>query len=160
MEHKLEQFKKSLHNAMLENFKKDGYLAPMLFFFQDNQPLMAIIPKEMLSSVEGKHKLSDFIRNKCLEPNVLATGIIIEAHSAKMDVDKEEAEKVFNGEMRVSQMKNAQDIILLSFSTPEKEEMFAYYVDYKTKTIGECLADGDMGGTQGIFSDFYKWNKN
>ena len=94
MSNQLDKFKIALKNAMLENFKQDGYLAPMLFFNQDDQPIMEVIPKEFLINVEGKKKLAEFIKGKCCEPNVLAAGMIIEAHGAVLEDDTDETNLV------------------------------------------------------------------
>lgn len=156
---KLNDFKKVLHEGMLENFKKDGYLAPTLFFFKDDQPSIALIPQELLSSVEGKNKLADIIRKICKEPTVLAAGIIIEAHSTKVLPNTEMEKLLMNGTVRVSELKEKQDIILMHFSTPVGEEMISYVVDYKNKSIGESMNYDGMGAV-GIFSGFFNWNRN
>ena len=159
MNAKLESFKISLVNGMIENFTKDGFLTPMLFFFQD-VPMMAMIPSGMLSTPEDKMELAAYIKAKCAEPNVLAAGMIIEAHGAKLDVNNEETKSVFDGKTKVSELKQAIDIIIMIFSTPEKEEMFSYAVDCKTKTIlGKFNEDFNIAGN-GLFNDFFKWNKN
>ena len=161
MNAKLDSFKTFLVNGMLDNFTWDGFLTPMLFFFQDDTPMMAMIPNRMLSTPEGKIELATYIKAKCAEPNVLAAGMIIEAHGAKIDADSEEIKSVFNGKTKVSELKQALDIIILIFSTPEKEEMFSYVVDCKNKLIiGEFGNSDEFNAGNGLFNDFFKWNKN
>lgn len=156
---KINDFKKVFHELMLVNFKRDGYLAPTLFFLKDNQPSVALIPQELLSSVEGKNKLADIIRKICKEPTVLAAGIIIEAHITKVLPNTEKLKNLLDGTVRVSELKEKQDIILMHFSTPVGEEMISYVVDYKNKTVGESM-NYDASGAVGIFAGFFDWNRN
>lgn len=156
---KLNSLKKVLHDGMLENFKRDGYLAPTLFFFKDDEPSIALIPQELLSSVDGKNKLADIIKKICKEPTVIAAGIIIEAHMTKVLPNTEMEKSLMNGSVRVSQLKEKQDIILMHFSTPVGEEMISYVVDYENKTVGERFG-ADAKNAVGIFTKFFEWNRN
>ena len=159
MNKKLEDFKTVLKKGMIENFQRDGFITPIVFFFQ-NQPQIGMIPHQWLNTVEGKHEFAEYIRAKCTEPNVLACGMIIEATGAKVDADTDAAKRLLNGEIKVSDLKQAQDIIALIFSTPEQEDLIAYYVDYDTKTVGGEFNADDLKAGGGMFNDFFKWNKN
>jgi len=157
---KLNEFKEILIKGMVENFKRDGYLTPLLFFYKNGEPIGGEIPSELLASPEGKNFLAGIIRTVCREPNVLAAGIIMEANGAKIDNDTEMAKLVKNGNVRVSELKESQDIIVLLFSTPEKEELIAYTVNLENKTVGELFGGEELKGMGGIFSNFFTWNKN
>jgi len=155
----LNDFKESLRKSMIMNFEKDGFLAPVLFFLQNNTPCFALIPRELLASNEKKEILADIIKKKCFEPNVFAAGIIMEANAAKIDIDSSLAKLVDNGDIRVSELKEKVDIIVLIFSTPEGEEIITYVVDCEKKVVGEPFSEG-YGQLKGKFSGFFSWNKN
>lgn len=156
---KLNDFKEMLKTAMIENFKLHGFLTPIMFFLRGQEHIISIIPNELLEDYEGKLLVSNTIKRICEEPNVIAGGIIIEANAAKVNADSEMAKLLLNGNIRVSELKEKQDIIMMVFSTPEKEEMIAYNVDCKNKTIGELLiCDYDSYG--GTFSEFFDCNRN
>jgi len=158
---KLNDFKEILRQGMIENFERDGYLAPVFFFYEIGQPVISQIPNELLNNARGKQILAGIIKTICLKPTVLAAGIIIEANAAKLDdKDSELTKMVLNGDIRVSELKQSQDIIVMLFSTPSKEEVFAYAVDCKTKTVGEEFGDGELDGIGGTFSKFFDWKKN
>jgi len=152
-------FRECLREGMIENFEKDGCLVPIFFFYKDGIPVIGEIPGELLDSPEGKNMLAGVIRNVCQQPNVLAAGLIIEASGAKMDDDSDLAKLVKNGDVRISELKESQDIIIMVFSTPETEEFIAYCVDTDKKTVGEKFAE-QTDKFNGIFSNFFTWNKN
>jgi hypothetical protein len=156
---KLNDFKKVMENGMIENFKSFGFLTPVMFFLMNNQPMIKEIPSELLENSEGKQILSQIIKKICKEPNVTAGGIIIEAYAAKTNQDTELSKSLLNGDIRVSELKEKQDIIMMVFSSPEKEEMIAYNVDCKNKTVGEQFAS-DCDSFDGTFSNFFDRNKN
>jgi len=160
MENLVEYFKDTLHKGMINNFEKDGYLVPVLFFIKDDQPVLVKIENEMLSTPEGKHDLSNMIRTICVTPNVRAAGIIIEAYGAKMDKDDGLSNFVVDGTIKVSELSNKEDIIILIFSTPEGDDMISYAVDVKNKKVGKRFSEGDANSTGGIFSNFFKWRQN
>ena len=157
---KLNDFKEVLRLGMIGNFENDGFLIPIVFFLKGDMPIFSQIPSEMLSTSDGKTLLASIIRRECQEPNVFAAGIIIEASAALMEENDEEAKKVMNGEMNVSDMKNKQDVIMLFFSTPEEEESIIYSVDCENKKIGELFGGEVMKQMSGRFTDLFKWNKN
>jgi hypothetical protein len=149
----VDDFKEVMRNGMIENFKNDGFLAPFVFFLADNQPHITQIPNDMLKSTAGKVALAGNIKELCKSPEVHACGIIIEAYGAKMD--GEDAKKVFGGVVRVSELDEKQNIIIMIFSTPEKDESFSYVVDSKNKTVGEEFLQ-DTDGMGGIFGNFFE----
>jgi hypothetical protein len=156
---KLNEFKESLHQTMIENFKRDGFLAPILFFFKDNNPIIGMIPPELLNTDEGKERLASIIKGVCGKPNVLAAGLIMEANAAKIDSNSELAKLITNGDISISELKEKQDIIVLFFGTPESEEIIAYTVDCKNKIVGKPFGKGATN-LRGKFSGFFSWNKN
>jgi (p)ppGpp synthase/HD superfamily hydrolase len=155
---KIDSFKEIMKKGMIENFKSDGFLTPIMFFMKDNQAVVSEIPKQFLKDSEGKNKLADIIKNVCKQPNVIAGGIIIEAYAKSVKKNDEMSKLLLNGSVRVSELKEKEDIIMMIFSTPVNEETIAYYVDCKNKTIGEPLPSS--GSADGIFSSFFDWNKN
>jgi hypothetical protein len=157
---KLVDFKESLRNAMIKNFERDGFLAPVMFFYKGNTPMIGQIPFELLENPTGKDILAGIIRITCQEPDVLAAGIIMEANGAKVDVDTENAEKLISGELSVADYKDKQDLIVMVFSTPEEEEMFAYEVNCENKTVGELFSGESLKHFSGTFANFFCWNKN
>jgi hypothetical protein len=157
----IDDFKEVLRQGMIANFKKDGYLTPIIFFYMKNQPIISMIPEELLGSRNKKELLAGMIRKICTEKPVLAAGIIFEANAAKMDCKSDLTKLVESGDIRVSELKEKQDIILMLFSTPEKEEMISYVVDCKNKTVGEPFADSaNATGMQGTFSNFFSAKNN
>lgn len=159
---KLNDFKEVLRSGMIENFEKHGYLTPLVFFYKDDQPLMSVIPPEYLQSQEGKEILGDMIKSFCAQPNVFAAGIIIEANAAKLDSECEKCKRILKGEIKVSELNDKLDIILMIFSTPEGEEMIVYEVDCENHKVGAKFGeeDNNIKSIGGRFSKFFNWNLN
>jgi len=157
---KLNTFKESMRKSMIMAFERDGYLTPLMFFYKGNFPMIGQIPFELLENPDGKDILAGIIRNVCQEPDVFAAGIIMEANGAKVDVDTENAEKLISGELSIADYENKQDLIVMVFSTPEDEEMFAYEVNCENKTVGELFSGEALKHFSGTFSNFFCWNKN
>jgi hypothetical protein len=156
----LNEFKEVLKEGMIANFKKDGFLTPILFFYMENKPMIIPVPSELFSCSESKQILARIIQNFCQENPVLAAGIIIEANGVKMDGDSEMSKLVMNGDIKVSELKEKQDIIFMLFSTPENDDLISYVVDCKNKTIGEPFSVNEITNACGVFSGFFSWNKN
>lgn len=157
----LNEFKEFMRDCMIHNFENDGYLTPIFYFFRKGQPMLGMIPSEVLSSHEGKQQLATMIRNVCQDPTVIAAGIIIEAYGAKFENNNPLSKLVQNGDLRVSELKEKQDIIVMIFSTPEKDEIITYSVDCKNKKVGEQFAEPNfIGGFAGIFSNFFDRREN
>ena len=155
---KIDEFKEIMRTGMIKNFQSSGFLAPVMFFMRGDEAVISEIPKEFLKNSEGKASLANLIKSICKQPNVIAGGIIIEAYAKSVKKNDEMAKLLLNGEIRVSECKEKDDIIMMVFSTPVEEEAIAYYVDCENKTVGEKLpSDGSYGGT---FSNFFDWNKN
>jgi hypothetical protein len=162
MNYKIEQFKEHMHQSMLMNFKKNGFLVPVIFFLFCGRSIIEKIPQNLLSSPEGKDHLANAIKHMCEDPRVTAAGIIIEANAAKIKADNELINSIFNGDVKVSELKEKKDIIIMVFSTFEGEEMISYVVDSSNKIIVEPFNDNDdnKGSYGGRFSNFFSWNKN
>ena len=159
----ISKFKNVLHKGMIENFKTDGSLTPIMFFMKDDQPIITQIPNEYLINAESKNKLGEIVRKLTQEPDTKVAGIIIEAYGAKIDnkKDPKTAKSLINGDVRVSELDERQDIIVMIFSTPYNEEMISYVVDPKTKTVGESFNDNnDADAFMGTFSHFFNWTNN
>ena len=156
----LKEFKEHLTKSMILNFEHDGYLAPMVFFFIEGQPVIAPIPFPFLSNHEGKEILAGMIRSFCQSNPVLAAGIIMEAYGARLDADTELSKLILNGDVRVSELSEKQDIIVMLFSTPVGEELITFCVNPETKTVGEEFSGGGMSMLQGVLSNFFTWNRN
>jgi hypothetical protein len=157
---KLNDFKEVLRNGMIANFEKDGYVAPIVFFFKDDRPIMSVVPPEYISTPEGKAMLAQMIKSFCAQPNVLAAGLIIEANGARMDADSEMTKLVLNGSVKISELKDKIDIIVMIFSTPESEELIAYEVDCENFKVGEKFSDEAAKAMGSTFSNFFNWSKN
>lgn len=155
----VDDFKEVMRNGMIENFKNDGRLLPVAFFYADNQPHISEIPNDMLKNSAGKLALSMNIKALCGNPAVTAAGIIIEAYGAKINADSKDAKNVLDGIVRVSELDEKQDIIIMIFSTPEKDETFSYLVDSKNKTVGEEFVTGDSDPMKSIFGNFFEMRK-
>ncbi|MFW6246764.1 MAG: hypothetical protein ACOC22_01115 [bacterium] len=162
MENEVNRLKEVMHEGMMEAFKQDGSLAPVLFYYQNGEPFIIEIPSFFLEDSIGKSILAKNIKNICSEPTTLCAGIVVEAYGIKLDVDKdkEDAEKLQKGELDLTKHPKAVDIILLIFSTPEKSDMIAYEVDCDNKTIGEKFSGDEAGAIAGRFADFFSWIKN
>lgn len=154
----VEEFKEVMRGGMVKNFMNNGHLVPVVFFYMKDQPYITQIPNDMLKSTAGKVALAGNIQEICKNPDILACGIIIEAYGAKINADSEDAKKVLDGVVRVSELDEKQDIIIMMFCTPEKEETITYLVDCKNKTVGEEFLQGADGMT-GIFGNFFELRK-
>jgi hypothetical protein len=84
----------------------------------------------------------------------------MEAYGAKIDENSPNKDKITSGEIRVSELQEKQDIIVMQFSTPESEELIVYEVDCENKKVGSLFGDKEMKGLEGLFSNFFTWNKN
>lgn len=158
----IEKFKKILHEGMIKNFKEGGFLTPIMFLYKGGQSIISEIPAHFLDSQEGKHELARVMQGICKQSDVLVAGIIIEAYGTKIDknVDSEIAKSLYDGDTKVSDLEDKEDIILMIFSTPVGEEMISYIVDPETKTIGESFDEGAAEQLAGTFSHFFNWNSN
>jgi len=156
---KIADIKELMRQSMIEEFESDGYLNPILFFYKDGNPMVCSIPDKYLTSAEGKHELTEFIRNFCNQPNVFAAGLIMEDDGIKLDQDNELTKLLMNGDVRVSELKDKQDFIIMIFSTPESEDVTLYLVDIENKKVCEQI-DSSGGQVKGIFSNFFYWDKN
>ena len=161
MNEKIKHFKESMLASMILNYQRDGYLAPVFFMLlSDGRPAMSLIPRDLLTP-ENKIQLAFLIKNIIAKNStVIAAGLIIEAYGAQMHKDSEMTKLVLNGNMEMKDIKDKHDIIIMLFSTPEKEEFFSYLVDEETKTVGEKFVDDDSKNCNGIFSNLFTWNKN
>ncbi len=160
MSDKLIKFRESLRYGMIENFKNDGYLVPILFFLEGDVPNIIRIPSLYFGSEEGHLMLADIIKEICTRPNVLAAGIINEASGVMMNDDSELAKLFFNGDITFSEIKDKKDIIVMIFSTPEGDEPIVYTVDIDSKTVLEEITDDNVQNYSGIFSHFFTWTAN
>lgn len=160
MKNNLIEFKEILRQGMITNFERDGYLTPIVFFFKNGAPVIEMIPPELLANSMGKEILALMLKKTCQEPNVLAAGIIMEAYGAKIDENNPNKDSIASGEIRVSELDEKQDIIVMLFSTPESEELIIYEVDCENKKVGSLFNDEEMNKFDGLFSNFFTWNKN
>jgi hypothetical protein len=158
MNKKIEWFKKMSHDSMLLNYKKDGYLAPVFITYTNEQILITQIPRELLLP-EKKIQLAETIKAVCKNPTILAAVLILEAYGAQVDPKSEIINQIMKGEIDMSEIEEKKDIIIMIFSSPQEEEFIAYYVDDKTKTIGERFCE-DGNHFDGMFSHLFSWNKN
>ena len=160
----VQEFKEMMRKGMIENYETDGEITPILFFLKDGKPHFVMIPPELFASPEGKYTIAQIIKNICVQPNVIAAGMIIEAFGAVIDNTHENAEDIISGNKKISEIDERKDIIAMVFSTPESEELIAYEVNEVTKEVGEQFGkneDGTTnGGLSGLFSGFFNWNKN
>ncbi|MFA5207553.1 MAG: hypothetical protein WC428_02735 [Candidatus Paceibacterota bacterium] len=158
MNEKIQWFKKMSHDSMLLNYKKDGYLAPVFITFSNEKILITPIPRDQLKP-ENKQMLAATIKNTCKNPLILASVIIIEAYGAQIDPKNKVINQIMNGEINMSDIENKNDIIVMIFSSPEEDDLIAYYVDDKTKTIGKRFCE-EVKNFDGMFSHLFGWNKN
>jgi len=146
--------KEAMLQGMFANFKMDGSLMPVFFFLKENQPCMSLIPPEFLSSHEGKVRLSELLREISKDPRVTAVGLIYEAYMACTESESQLDKLLNSGNLRVADLKAKQDVIVMLFATPDREEAFIFPVDIKNKRIGERFNIPD-GATEGIFTNFF-----
>lgn len=158
MNEKIQWFKKLMHDNMLTNYKRDGYIMPVFITFSTEKILITPIPRELLMP-ENKPVLANTIKRTCKNPLILASVVIIEAYGAQVAPDSEIIEQMNRGEIDMSDIKEKRDIIVMIFSSPEEEEFIAYYVDDETKTVGERFCE-EGTNFEGLFSHLFAWNKN
>jgi hypothetical protein len=154
----IEEFKKSILEAMKENFEKDGFLAPVFFFIKGDRPGVAAIPGNFFEDSDSKIELISVIKSFCVNPDVKCAGIAHEAWARGVDSDSELGKLLMDGNLRVSELKEKSDIIFMIFATPDKEELYSYHVDIKNKKVGEQIAKGSTDGG-GLFSNFFEMRK-
>lgn len=161
--------KESMHQGMLMKFKKDGYIDPIAFFLQkppiennvseNTPPIPVIIPiAEYLRDPEWKLSLAYAMHKMCEDPLVIAAGLVAKASFARFRNNDELGKLVESGAVKISELKNKDDIIMMVFSTPVKEEIIIYSVDVKNKTIGERYPE--TSHFRGMLINLFGWNKN
>jgi hypothetical protein len=154
----INDFKIALHKGMIVNYKRDGFITPIIFFMTvKKQGFVQAIPPEFLKTSEGKSKLSTFIKQICSDLSVIAAGIMIEAYAKSVEKDNELGDLLQKGNVKVSELKEKDDIILMIFSTPKFEEIIGYYVNPETKEVKTKLENSSEIG--GIFSQLFDWRK-
>ena len=158
MNEKIQFFKKIMHDSMLENYKRDGHLSPVFITFSNEKIFITPIPRDQLKP-ENKQMLVATIKNTCKNPLILASVVILEAYGAQVEPHSEVIDQIISGEIDMSDIEDKHDIIIMLFSSPEEEEFLAYYVDDKTKTVGERFCE-DGTHFEGLFSHLFAWNKN
>ena len=50
----IKEFKEHMIDCMLQNFKNDGFLAPVMFFMLEGKAEINVIPPEVINTKEGK----------------------------------------------------------------------------------------------------------
>lgn len=159
-DNKFELIKKVMIDGMVRNFKNDGFLSPLIFFSVGTQLELSNVPQELLSDDLGKSILGGVIRTKCCEPDTTVAGMIFEAYGKKLyEEDNELKDSLLNGEVRVSELDEKQDLIVMIISSPEKQEVITFNVDPETKTVDELLDGNETDGLGGTFSEFFNWEK-
>ena len=158
MNEKIQWFKKFMLESMIENYKRDGHLSPVFITFTTEKILITPIPRDMLKP-ENKLELATTIKNTCKNSLILASVVILEAYGAQVEPDSEVINQIIRGEIDMSDIEDKRDIIIMLFSSPEEEEFLAYYVNDKTKTVGERFCE-DGTHFEGMFSHLFAWNKN
>jgi hypothetical protein len=156
----IDAFKETLRLGMIKNFEIDGGLVPFIFYLKGDDAVTMPIPGSLLASQTGKAVVSNALRRITHEPGVLAAGIVIEAWGMKFKDDDKDFDSVMNGEMQIRDLDGRKDVILLIFSTPEKEEMIAYEVDCERKAVGEQFMGRDVSQFEGMFANFFNWKRN
>lgn len=160
MKQSIRAFKECVREAMLQNFEADGKLVPLFFFIKKGKPGVSAIPAEYFNSNEAKIKLSYSMKSFCKEKDVACAGIVFEAFVRVCDSKNEEEAGInkllLDGTLRVAQLNEKRDAIIMIFSTPDSEENISYYVDPATKTVKEQLPTPKGGDTGGLFSNFFE----
>lgn len=132
-------------NTMIQNFLRDGYLQPILFFYKFGKTKIIPIPDNILSSQKGKDDLSDMIRREC-RMGASVAGMIIEAYVTEINIKTNKIIK--------------DDAIVMIFSTPEKEDQIVFKVNIKERKILQELPSEDAEIIAGRFSGFFNCMKN
>jgi hypothetical protein len=155
-------FKEVMRVGMIANFENDGSLDPIIFFLKAGKPVIIRIPDFMFSSQKAKAMISNAIRLLTHQPDVTVAGIITEAWGVKLNSDNENelVESLKRGEKQVRDLEEKQDIIIMVFSTPEKEELIGYKVDCENKKVCEEFTESEANSCGGLFSNFFSWNRN
>jgi hypothetical protein len=105
MNEKIQWFKKFMHDAMLENYKRDGHLSPVFITFSNEKILITPIPRDQLKP-ENKQALATTIKNTCKNPLILASVVIIEAYGAQVKPDSEVINKIMKGNPTATEILN------------------------------------------------------
>ena len=158
----IETFKDIMRKGMIQNFEKYGYLSPVFFLLKNDVPVLTPIPIEDMKTPENKMALSKTFKEACRDPEVSCAGLISEAYTRIFKATESNSELfklLQNGNLRVADLKEKNDIIYMVFSTPNKEEIISYFVDPKTKTVMNKM-DTNQEKTiksSGIFTNFFEF---
>ncbi len=154
----IEILKISLRCGIKENFENDGKILPVIFFLVNNHPVITPIPEEFLND-ERKPDLTYIIKEMCTNSRISCAGIIIEAWMHIGNIDSEMSKLLMSGNLQVRDIKEKEDIVVLLFSTPEKEECIIFHVNPKEKKV--IKEDSAIENAGGVFSNFFELrNKN
>lgn len=153
----IEKTKIMVISTLKENYKKFGYLTPVLLVLIDNKLIGKMIPSSFLKNAETKEILADNIKSMCLNPLVQMIIIIIESYYTMLHGEKDRGlfELLKDGNLRVSQLPSKKDCAFVLFATPEKEDTRLYLLDPKNKTVGKNIVPENTKEVQGIFTDFF-----
>lgn len=147
---------------MKANFEKDGFLDPVMFAVTLEAFHFAAIPPELLQNQQSKSLLKKILESKTKEPGVIAVGVILEAWGCMLEKEKDSGllKLIQNETLNVRDLKYRENIILMIFSTPEKDELCAFCVDAENKKVlGSYIPDGEMMNG-GLFSNFFAYTRN
>lgn len=120
---------------MRENFKLHGELAPIYFIITDGRLKIDVIPSENLETSEAKESLGRTFKVMCRNPKVSCFGTIIDAYVTTTDQNAEITKLLLSGAMKVAELKDKHDAMVLTIATPEEELVVMYLTDPKTRTI-------------------------
>jgi hypothetical protein len=161
--------KESIQKGMIEKFERDGFIRPVAFFLHtlpvdvklSNDfppiPVPVVIPiDKYLGDREWKPALSYAMHKMCENPLVIAAGFVAEANCAKFKQGDELGKLVESGAVRIDELKNHDEIIMMVFSTPINEEVFIYSVDTKNKKVGERYPE--TNGFAGLLTNLFGWS--
>lgn len=157
--------RESIQRGMKEKFEKEGFLKPVAFFLHNPPadehfppiPVPVVIPiGRYFGDANWKTCLSYAMHRMCENPLIIAAGFVAEANCAKFKDDDELGKLVASGAVRINELKNHDDIIMMVFSTPVKEEIFIYSVDIKNKKVGERYPEAN--GFVGLLTNLFGWS--
>jgi hypothetical protein len=148
--------KQAVKHGIRVNYEKFGEVSPIVFILIDGKPRIQPIPNLFLETNEGKEKFMATLRLVCKDTSVSCAGIVIEAWARSFSSQEDHlAQLLMDGNMKVRDLKEKDDVIVMIFATPDKEEGFVYKVDEKNKKIS-MEEPMKAGFSEGIFSNFFE----
>jgi len=147
------QIKETLKVKLKKTFIKNGFVNLRYFIVIGDDITVNVVPDHMLESTQSKMALMHALKLTVKQYNARAAGFL--STSSMISGTDEEIEDFVKSGIDPSESKLKKDIIMISFQTPETDELHGYIVDKRRKKILSQIFDGKTDESSGTFSGIF-----